>query len=133
MAQVRKTPIDKLNIAVKEILDDYKGSVYLAAKDVTQAFGKEGTDIIKQYSKREFNRHSRKRTYYTQWTHTKVDETQGNVSVTFYSRKYQLPHLLEYSHATGRNRGGHYNGRAHIAYAERDIVHEYEKALRGEL
>lgn len=133
MARVKKTPIDKLHIAVKEILDDYKDSVYLAAKDITKAFGKEGTNIVKQYSKREFNRHSRRRTYYTQWTNAIVDETQSSVSVTFYSRKYQLPHLLEFSHATGRNKSGWYNGRAHIAYAERDIIHEYEKALKREL
>lgn len=133
MATVKKTPIERFDSAVKEILEKYNKDVISEVKEITKEIGKEGVKLLKQESKAAVGRHSRRRTYATQWTDTIVRETQTGVEVTIYSRKYQLPHLLEYSHTTGRNRGGHFSAIPHIAPVEKEIINKYKKMIEDKL
>ena len=133
MAKNKLTPIEEFDDALNDILKKYDTEVITELKLATKQFGKDGTKYLKQISKETVGRHSRRRTYYTQWTHTIVEETQTGVNLVFHNRKYQLPHLLEYPHVVGRNRGGRFSGRPHIKKAEEVLTQKYINLLEKKL
>ena len=131
MARIKRVPLEQFESAMQDILNQWKDDCTVGAKQVIREAGKKGTKLVKQYAKKEFKRHSRRRTYYTQWANKVTHEDNSDIQVTVYCRKYQLPHLLEYSHVTGPKRRGKYKGREHVGKAQREIDEWCEKALKG--
>ena len=63
------------------------------------------------------------------WSHRAVKHSSLNTGEVVFNRKYQLTHLLEKPHATGRYKGGHYPSNkdytGNIARVEEEYVAKY--------
>jgi len=134
VARKKKVPIEKFAEAVKEILDETQVKTFAGMKIAMEKIGNEGAKLVKGYAASDFNyRHKSKPAYRASWNAKITKETNIDIETTIYSKVYQLPHLLEYSHSAGRYGGGSYAGRPHIKKAEDEIQKLVGEKVRAEI
>lgn len=134
MPRKKKVPIEKFTEAVKEILDETETKTYTGVKIAMEKIGNEGAKLVRGYASSDFNyRHKSKPSYRASWNAKITKETQVDIQTTIYSKVYQLPHLLEYGHSTGRYGGGSYAGRPHIKKAEDEIQKMVGETVKAEI
>lgn len=133
------TPIDKLDKAIKDILDSYGDEVKTDVAVVTKAVTQEGVKAIKAESKQKFGT-TKKRTkkYANTWSYS-FEQGRARSTGTIYNTQPGLPHLLENGHVVKNGyakRGGgrsdakdYVEGREHIKPVEDKIAEAYEKQL----
>lgn len=119
---MQTVPADKLDEALKKVLQDYAQDVSMTVNDLAKAFAKKGAQAVKQASAGAYGggRYSRG------WTST-LEETRVGATAIIYNKTPGLPHLLEKGHA--KRGGGRVAGRVHIAPAEEKLVEEFRKAV----
>lgn len=132
MPRKKKVPIEKFTEAVKEILDETETKTYTGVKIAMEKIGKEGAKLVRGYSDFPYRRKSSP-SYRSSWNAKITKETQVDIQMTIYSKVYQLPHLLEYGHSTGRYGGGSYVGRPHIKKAEDEIQKMVGETVKAEI
>lgn len=127
---LRKTPIDKLDIAIAKILEEYKKEIEKDIKETTYQVGKAGAQAINQSAARTF----KGKKYRKSWTVTKPNEagTRLHPMSIIYSKMPGLPHLLEHGHANAHG-GGRTPGRPHIAPVEKMLNEQYVDKITRKL
>ena len=122
----KKTPIAKLDEAIKKVLDDYEGEISGNVDDITKKIGQKGAAALRQESSQKFDGYKYKKS----WT-SKYEQTRLSSKVVLYSKMPGLPHLLENGHA--KRGGGYWNGRAHIKPIEEKLCTEYQVEVIAKL
>lgn len=119
----KRTPIEKLDIAIAEILKEYEDEIDKDIYEVTRKVAKQGAKTLNQASSVFKGNKYRK-----SWT---SKEERSNSSTYYraviFSTMPGLPHLLENGHAL-RN-GERYEGRTHIKPVEDEINELYFNGL----
>ena len=119
-----KTPIDRLDDQIKEILEEYSDDIAGGVEKAAKAVAKKGANAIKARASSMFGGTG---SYASGW---KVDEKKSRLYVmeTIYnSTKPGLAHLLEHGHA--KVDGGRVAGRPHIKPVEEEITKEFEEKV----
>ena len=123
----KKTPLDKLDAAVKDILETYGDEVAKNTNTITKRFAKEGAKAVKGEAKA--NKWGETTGYDKGWT-SQVEETRYSIKAAVFNKdKPGLTHLLEKGHVM-RN-GQRSKAYPHIAPVEEKLVNEYVKAVEG--
>lgn len=122
----KKTPIDKLDTAIKKILDDYGDDVSRDASEVTKKMAQKGATAVNQQAAAKFGGNK----YRKSWT-SQYEETRLTSTAVIYSKMPGLPHLLENGHA--KRNGGRWNGVEHIKPVEEKLATEYETMMKVKL
>lgn len=118
-----KTPIDRLDDQIKEILEEYSEDIAGGVEKAAKAVAKKGAAAVKTLASQMFGDGP----YASGW---KVDEKKARLYVveTIYNSKQPgLAHLLENGHA--KVNGGRVAGRPHIAPVEETTVKEFEEKV----
>ena len=113
----KKTPITKLDEAIKKVLDDYEGEISGNVDNITKKIGQKGAAALRQESAQKFNGNK----YRKSWT-SRYEQTRLASKVTLYSKMPGLPHLLENGHA--KRGGGRTNPYEHIRPVEEWAIDE---------
>lgn len=122
----KKISVSQLSAAVADAVQEYAGA---AAGEVKQAVMETGNAV-----RDEIRRRAPENTgaYAKSWAVKKNRETSQSLTVTVHSKnRYQLAHLLEYSHA--KRGGGRVAAQPHIAQAEENGIKTLEEKLRRAL
>lgn len=128
MATEVTVSVDRLADAFNKLLDKYKEDAYKIAEDAAKKAARSAVSELKATN------HVITGKYARGWT-TK-QENRGSISftITVYNRDVPgLPHLLNDSHPTGRNRGGFYSGDGHIDAAEATAKAAYLSEVESKL
>ena len=128
-----KTPLDKLNSAISDILNEYAEDIEGNIADITEQVGKLGAKALKQTSRKKFPKGTGE---YAKGWKAQVNRERMRTTVTIYNEHYSLPHLLEYGHVIRNGTGRVYGdvpGRDHIAPVEADLVETFEREVRAKL
>lgn len=132
----KKVTVDKLGSAIRDILNEYQGSVVNDIGLITREVTKKGVQALKTESRATFGQvPQRKKKYANTWTATTLTgrySTQG----TIYNTQPGLPHLLENGHVCRNGTGRKFDdvpGRVHIAKVEKELVESFERELKGRL
>lgn len=123
----KKSPVEKLNDTIREILNDYKDNIDASLADIGREIGKQGVAMLKQESKRAYPNSFN---YHKDWKY-KIDSTRAGERTIIYSATPGLPHLLEYGHA--KRGGGRVEGRAHISVVEEQLIDLYTREVTNKL
>lgn len=123
-----KCPLDKMDQAIAEILDEYGDEVVGNLAEITQRVAKEGVKTIRAESKSKFGGTGK---YAKGWTST-VETGRLSTQGTIYNKDLPgLPHLLEYGHA---NRGGGRTpGKPHLKAVEQRVIKQFERLVTDTL
>lgn len=121
-----KTPVEKFQQAVAQVLSDYAQDASKTLDDLTKAIGKKGAQAVKNASAGAYGGGR----YSKGWTST-IEQTRLSTTAVIHNKTPGLPHLLEHGHA--KRNGGRVAGREHIAPVEEEIVKEFEKAVEQAL
>lgn len=125
----RKTPVDKLGAAIKQVLADYGDEVAGGMEDAVKKVTRAGATALRAQSRQTFPRGTG--AYASGWR-SRLDTKKRTAQGTIYNADLPgLPHLLEYGHAN-RN-GGRTPGRAHIKPVEEQIIAEFTKEVERAL
>lgn len=119
----KKVPIDKLQQAVREILDEYGDNIRSDLQEAVKKVTKAGVTAVKGESRAKFGGTGK---YAKGWTST-METGRISAQGTIYNNIPGLPHLLENGHA--KRGGGRVPGRAHIAPVENQIVEQFQKEV----
>lgn len=119
-----KTPIDKLDTAIMDILEEYAEDLQRNVDEAAVRVGKAGVNTLKATSKKAFGGSGK---YARGWKST-VETGRTGTTVTLHNATPSLPHLLENGHA--KRGGGRVAGREHIAPVEKEITEKFEKAVK---
>lgn len=124
----KRIPIDALASEIMNILNEYAEDIDNGLADTAELVGQQGARAINGTAKGivRGNRRSKKGKYYNSWKVTSM-RRRLYTDVVIHSGKPGLPHLLEFSHRTGKR--GHYSGREHIAPVERELVKQFEDGV----
>lgn len=122
----KKTPMDKLAVAIEQILEDYCGEVKKDAGELAKKFAQKGAQAVRGNAQSHgWGEHTG---YASGWT-SQFEETRYSSQGTIYNKTVPgLPHLLEYGHAM-RN-GGRTKAFPHIAPVEETVTEEFYKAVK---
>lgn len=123
----KKSPVEKLNETIREILADYKNDVDVSLSEIGREIGKQGVAELKQESKRAY---PDSLNYYKSWKY-QIQTTRAGERTVIYSTIPGLPHLLEHGHA--KRNGGRVEGRVHIATVEEKLIDLYTKEVTEKL
>lgn len=118
------TPIDKLDTAIMDILEEYAEDLQKNVDEAAVRVGKAGVKAVKSSAKQNFGGSGK---YARGWKAT-VDAGRTGTTVTLHNSSPGLPHLLENGHA--KRGGGRVAGREHIAPVEKEIAETFEKAMK---
>lgn len=123
-----KCPLDKMDQAIAEILDEYGDEVVGNLAEITQRVAKEGAKTAKAEAKGKFGGTGK---YAKGWTST-VETGRLSTQGTIYNKDLPgLPHLLEYGHA---NRGGGRTpGKPHLKAVEQRVIKQFERLVTDTL
>lgn len=124
----KKTPIEKLDAAIAQILADYGDQVSTNMDEITVKVGKAGLTALKQESKQTFKQHTG---HYAKGWKMETVKSRLNTSVVLHNEHSGLPHLLEKGHA--KRGGGRVEGRAHIELVEQSIIEQFESEVEVKL
>ena len=128
-----KTPIDKLNSAISDILNESVDEIGQNVSEVTVQIGKKGVQALKQKSRQELK--VRSGDYARGWK-MQTNQSRLSTSVTIYNDHYSLPHLLEHGHVIRNGTGrvyGEVKGREHIEPVADTLVETYEREVAAKL
>lgn len=130
----KKTPIEKLDLEIKKILEEYQDDIKDSLDEATRAAGKQGTRQLKSLSSTTFGTVPGQTKKYAKSWAVQFEQGRFTTEATIYNRKPGLPHLLEFGHDGFALRGGGRSpdvpGRKHIADVEEKLVKEFEDAVR---
>lgn len=122
------TPIEKLDQAIQDILDEYAGDVDSMMREAVPKVAKKGVAALKQSSPRSKADPEGRKHYADNWA---VKNFNGRLSFSavIYNQSptYRVAHLLEHGHA--KRGGGRVAARVHIKPVEEKIINEFEKAV----
>lgn len=123
---MKKTPMDKLGVAIDQILEDYYGEVKKDAGELAKKFARKGAQAVRGNAQSQgWGEHTG---YASGWT-SQYEENRYSMQGTIYNKKVPgLPHLLEYGHAL-RN-GGRTKAVPHITPVEEKVTEEFYKAVK---
>lgn len=123
-----KCPLDKMDQAIAEILDEYGDEVVGNLEEITKRVAKEGAKTAKAEAKGKFRGTGK---YAKGWTST-VETGRLSTQGTIYNKDLPgLPHLLEYGHA---NRGGGRTpGKPHLKAVEQRVIKQFERLVTDTL
>ena len=125
----RKTAIDKLDTAIKDILDKYGEDVQDDLDEVTKEVTKKGALAVRQ-SARDAGLVKTGR-YAKGWT-SKTEKDRLGVHGTIYNKtKPGLAHLLENGHA--KRGGGFVEGKVHIKPVDDRIGEQFTNMVKVKL
>ncbi len=120
----RRTAIDKLDIAINKILEEYGDNIAADVNSAAREVTKKGVTAVKQGAKSSF----KGKKYAKGWT-SKFEEGRVSLQGIIFNKDIPgLPHLLEHGHA--KRNGGRVEGRIHIGNVEQEIVQKFERAVR---
>ena len=132
----RRTPIDKLDDAIGDILKEYEGQVEKSIGEIADKLAKKGAQTLRSQSRATFRNGTGK--YAKGWK----AETSGKKhrqleqSSVIYNDNPGLPHLLEHGHVTRNGTGRVYGrtpGHEHIAPVEAELVEAFEREVLAKL
>lgn len=128
MARSRKVAADKLDAAIKGILNEYGAEVAASMDEAVKKVTRAGVKAIKQESREKFESRNTEKPYYKGWT-SRIETGKRSAQGVIYNKDVPgLPHLLEYGHA---NRGGGRTpGRVHIQPINDKIVEDFLKEVQ---
>ena len=125
---MKKTPIDKLDVAIQKVLSEYGEETNKNVTELAKKFAQKGAKAVKDSAKAKFGGSGK---YANGWTYT-VETGRLSAQGAIYNKAAPgLPHLLEYGHA--KRGGGRVPGKAHIAPVEEKLVEEFRKAVEHDL
>lgn len=132
----RKTPIDKLDDAINEILEDYVDQVSTSVGEIAEAMAKKGAQTLRSVSRRGFPKGTG--TYAKGWTvETKrTRHKQLEKFSTIYNEHAGMPHLLENGHRNVdkmKVEHGRTPAHPHIARVEEKLVEAFEREVLRKL
>lgn len=119
-----KTPADKLEDAIRGILEEYAGDIQKNVDEAAVRVGKAGAAALRASSRQSFGGTGK---YAKGWKAT-VEAARTGTKVTLHNTVPGLPHLLEHGHA--KRGGGRVKGIEHIAPVEKEITENFEKAVK---
>lgn len=126
-----KTPIDKLDKAIMEILEEYGDEVEKDLHEVAVKVGKEGAKALRSESRNTFKTHRETKPYYRGWK-AQDESTRLTTNVVLYNKDVPgLPHLLEFGHA--KRGGGRTPGKVHISKVEKELIDKFEKGVKAKI
>lgn len=120
-----KTPIDKLDSAIKRILKDYADDLQKHVDYAAEKVGRAGVKALRAVSESTLGGTGE---YARGWMSTTEQTRIGPAKVILHNENCGLPHLLENGHA--KRGGGRVAGRSHIAPVEQEIIKEFEQAVK---
>ncbi len=126
----KRTPINRLDSAINQILEDYKAEIDVDINTAIQKVAKAGATAIKSSARAKFNGTG---AYARSWTVTSEDDRVLKRKSIIHSKAphYRLAHLLEHGHA--KRGGGRVAGREHIGPVEKKIINDFERELINEI
>lgn len=118
--------VDKLSIAISEVLEEYSDEVTEKVKKVIDNVAKETNQVIKNH----ISFKERTGEYIKHFKIKKAYEDKFNKRVIWHvaSPEYRLSHLLEYGHA--KKNGGRTRAFPHIRYGEEFAKQNLEKEIK---
>lgn len=125
MAQ--KTALDKLNVAISKIVNEYADDVNADVVEIANRIGQTGVNALRANSRAAI----RGKKYASGWR-KQMETTRTGVTVTLYNIMPSLPHLLEHGHATRNGTGRTYAptpAHPHIAPVEQMLVETFEREV----
>lgn len=126
----KTTPLEQLNKAITQILQEYSDDVSANLDTMVQKVCQKGTKALKA----EAAKAQEGKEYPKSWTST-VERQRLYSNGIIYSRTPGLPHLLEYGHVI--RSGGRITGQAkahtHIAAVAEKLVNEFEREVERKL
>lgn len=128
-----KTPIDKLNSAISDILEVYADRIADDVGEIAVAMGKKGVQALKQESRTKLNVIT---SAYANGWRMQTERGRLNTTVTIYNVNPGMPHLLEYGHVTRNGTGrtyGKVSGREHIKPVENKLVEIFDREVVSRL
>lgn len=128
MARVKKTPLEKLDQAIMNILNDYADEISENADEAVVKMGRKGAAALRQESAADFGGTGR---YAKGWT-VQVDRQRLYTDVIIYNRTPGLPHLLEHGHLM-RNGRRWTPPKQHIEPIENELVTQLEKEVLSKI
>lgn len=121
-----KTPIEKLDSAIKKILEEYGDDIKKNVGEASVKVAKKGAAALRGASAATFGGSGN---YASGWTQEKEEKRWSTTSTIYNKNAPGLAHLLENGHATVN--GGRVAGRPHIAPVEKEIAKEFEEGVIG--
>jgi len=134
MPRTKVVPLDRLNSAINEILEEYKGDCAESVKKATKKIANKAAVAIRANAKAKFNGNK----YRKGWTVKFKTITSGAdyAAVVYNKTHYQLAHLLEKGHVSRNGTGrtfGFVKGRPHIKPVEEMVINEYVAEIKRSL
>lgn len=121
-----KVKIDEIKKNVEEFLENYQEEINEDVKEIANKISKNGVEKVKQKS--PDSGIARQNKYKEGWSSaTRKKNNYRYLKIIHNKTNPQLPHLLEWSHAT-RN-GKMTNAQPHIREVEQECKAEFEKEL----
>ena len=117
----KKTNAIDLSKVIKETLSEYSDEV---VEKFNAQIPRVAEDVVKKIEEKAPERTGK---YKKSWDIKTENKSRFEQNTIIYSHNYQLPHLLEYSHAL-RN-GGRSKPQEHIAPAEQLAIEELQKEI----
>ena len=129
-----KTPIDKLNSAISDILNEYAEDLQGNLDRIVPEIGKKGAQALKAEARKKLKKGTGE--YVKGWKY-QVDKRRLSTTVTIYNEHPSLPHLLEYGHVTrnGTKRKDYPDTPAHrhIQPVAEELVETFEREVVSKL
>lgn len=128
-----KTPIEKLDSAIKRTLEEYADDVFENLEEITEAVGKKGAQAVRENAHIKING----KAYWKRWKSEISHPNRLSVQATIYNQKYYpLAHLLENGHETYNQFGGPYRrtpAHPHILEVGDEVIEMYEREVESKL
>lgn len=125
----KKIPIDRLSAEINKILTEYGNEVQENVDDAARRVTKAGAKAVRGNAQSTFRVGNGEKNYAKGWT-SKFETGRLSAQGIIYNKDLPgLPHLLEHGHAN-RN-GGRTPGRPHIGPVEKQIIEDFEKAVKA--
>lgn len=128
----KKTPVDKLNSAISDILDEYVEDLRGNLDSIVPEIGKKGVQALKASARRAVNGTGE----YARGWKSQVERTRTGTSVVIYNEHPGLPHLLEHGHVTRNGTGREYPqtpAHEHIEPVAEELIETFEREVVSKL
>lgn len=129
----KKTPIEKLDVALEQILTDYGEEINKNLQEAVKKAAQKGKAALKSSSPKSKGQASIGKTHYADNWAIKDETTRLSISNILYNKKptYRLAHLLENGHA--KRGGGRVPARVHIKPVEEEIKRFVVQAFENQV
>lgn len=125
----KKTPLEKLDVAIQKLLKDYEESVVKDTNQLVKDFGKKGAQAVQQSAKGQG--WGENTGYDKGWTNKYEEGRLSSASIIYNKDAPGLTHLLEKGHAL--RQGGRASAFPHVGPVEEKLSEEFYKAVRETL